>query len=128
MKSERTFYVGAAAVLFIIEVMIALYIHDDFIRPYIGDMLVVILLYCFVRIVFPKGIRFLPLYIFLFAVVVECLQYFNWVKLLGLEHNTFFRILMGSVFDIKDICCYGIGSVLPGVFQAFKTRKAAESE
>lgn len=91
-------------------------------------MLVVILLYCFIRIVFPKGIRLLPLYIFLFAVGVECLQYFNWVKLLGLEHNTFFRILMGSVFDIKDIYCYGIGSVLLGVFQAFKTRKAVESE
>ncbi|WP_313805618.1 DUF2809 domain-containing protein [Flavobacterium sp.] len=35
--------------LFITEVLIAVCIRDNFIRPYLGDVLVVILLYCFLK-------------------------------------------------------------------------------
>ena len=38
-----------ALALFMIEVLIALFVHDSFIRPYLGDFLVVILIYCAVR-------------------------------------------------------------------------------
>ena len=99
-------------VLLIIEVLIALYIHDDFIRPYIGDVLVVMVLYCFVRIFIPNGVKLMPLYIFIFAAGVEVLQYFRLVEVLGLENNRFLRILIGSVFDVKDIICYGVGCAL----------------
>ncbi|MFT5385169.1 MAG: hypothetical protein ACI81W_002574, partial [Saprospiraceae bacterium] len=37
------------AFLFLIEVGIAVFIQDRIIRPYIGDLLVVILIYCFIR-------------------------------------------------------------------------------
>ena len=39
-------YFLVAVALFITEVLIALYVRDDFIRPYVGDFLVVILVYC----------------------------------------------------------------------------------
>ncbi len=107
---QRYPYILLTFLLFSIEVIIALYVHDDFIRPYIGDILVVILLYMFVRIWFPKGIRFLPLYIFLFSILTEWLQYIQIVKLLGLSDVTIFKVLIGSTFDWKDIICYGIGS------------------
>ena len=112
MKPGRLFYLVATIVLLMTEIWIALYVHDDFIRPYIGDLLVVIVIYCFVRIWIPEGKRLLPLYIFLFATAVEVLQYFDLVTILGLEHNRFFRILLGSVFDLKDILCYGVGCIL----------------
>ena len=38
-----------ALLLFIVEVMIALFVHDNFVRPYVGDYLVVMLIYCAVR-------------------------------------------------------------------------------
>ncbi|MGB4439251.1 MAG: DUF2809 domain-containing protein [Sedimentibacter sp.] len=110
MNKMRIKYSVGFLVLLIIEVLIALYIHDDFIRPYIGDVLVVMVLYCFVRIFIPNGVMLMPLYIFIFAAGVEVLQYFSLVEVLGLENNRFLRILIGSVFDVKDIICYGVGS------------------
>lgn len=113
----RFCYAIATILLLIVEVFIALYVHDDFIRPYIGDVLVVIVIYTFIRIWFPKGIRLLPLYVFLFATGVEVLQYFKLVERLGLENNTFMRIVLGSVFDVKDIICYGVGCILLGIWE-----------
>jgi len=112
MNKMRIKYSVGFLVLLITEVLIALYIHDDFIRPYIGDVLVVMVLYYFVRIFIPKGIKLMPLYIFIFAAGVEVLQYFRLVEVLGMENNRFLRILIGSVFDVKDIICYGVGCAL----------------
>ena len=112
MNKTRIKYLMGFLVLLLIEVLIALYIHDDFIRPYIGDVLVVMVLYCFVRIFIPTGVKLMPLYIFIFAVGVEVLQFFRLVEVLGLENNRFLRIMIGSVFDIKDIICYGVGCAI----------------
>ena len=116
----RIKYAIAFGLLLFVEVLIALYVHDTFVRPYVGDMLVVILVYCFTRIFIPERCRLLPLYVFLFAAGVEVLQYFRLVHILGLEHNRFLRIVLGSVFDIKDIICYGVGSILLEAFERIK--------
>lgn len=100
-----------------IEVLIALYVHDAFVRPYVGDMLVVIVVYAAVRIAIPDRCKWLPLYVFLFATGVECLQYINIVDILGVENNRFLRTLIGSVFDIKDILCYAVGCVILAVYE-----------
>ena len=116
-KKKRLIYLMITIMLLIVEVLIARYVHDAFIRPYVGDMLVVILIYTFVRIIIPEKIRLLPFYIFLFAAGVEVLQYFEIVKLLGLEDNQFMSTLIGSVFDLKDIACYGVGCLLLGMYE-----------
>ena len=125
IKTERIKYSILFILFLIIEIIIALFIKDNFIRPYVGDMLVVILLYCLVRIVIPIKYKLLPIYIFLFAIMVEISQYFNIVKFLGLEDNRFFRILIGSVFDVKDIISYGVGCVLLLLYQ-WKLEKKKE--
>ena len=40
------YYFFAALLLFLVELVIALYVKDNFVRPYLGDLLVVILIYC----------------------------------------------------------------------------------
>lgn len=120
---KRLLYLTATIILLAVELFIALYIHDNFIRPYIGDVIVVIVVYTFVRIFIPNGIRLLPLYVFLFAVIVEVLQWFHIVDILGLADNTFLSTLIGGVFDFKDIICYGIGSVLLGIYEYFIKKK-----
>ena len=45
---NKTYFL-LALLLLLAEVLIALYLHDALIRPYGGDFLVVILLYCFVK-------------------------------------------------------------------------------
>ena len=114
---KRFFNVMLFLILLILEVLIAMYVHDNFVRPYIGDVLVVIVLYFAVRSVWPAGLTHLPLILFLFAACVEILQYFNLPQLLGLQDYTFFRILLGSTFDVKDILCYGVGCIFLFLYQ-----------
>ncbi|SCP98501.1 ribosomal maturation YjgA family protein [Anaerobium acetethylicum] len=116
-RKLRIRYALAFVMLLGIEVLIALFVHDAFIRPYVGDVLVVAVLYAAVRIVIPDRCRLLPLYIFLFAAMVECLQYFELVRLLGVADNAFLRVLIGSVFDWKDVLCYGAGCILLGIYE-----------
>ena len=63
---KRIFYIISFLVIFCIEVLIALYVCDNFVRPYIGDVLVVVLVYSFVRIFLPTGIPRMPFYVFLY--------------------------------------------------------------
>ena len=111
IKKIRVKYAVITLLLLVIGVLIALFVHDKFIRPYIGDVLVTVLICVFLRIFIPKGVKLLPLYVFIFAAGVEVLQYFRIVEMLGLSDNRFFSILIGSVFDVKDIVCYGVGCV-----------------
>lgn len=115
---KRLVYLLATIILLITEVLIALYVHDDFIRPYVGDALVVIVLYTLVRILIPEKGRLLPLYIFLFAVAVEILQGIHIVNILGVADNRFLRTLIGDSFDIKDILCYGVGCILLWLYES----------
>lgn len=115
-------YAFITLVLLVVEVLIALFVHDKFIRPYVGDVLVTILICCFLRIFICQGVRLLPLYVFVFAAGVEVLQYFRIVELLGLSDNRFFSILIGSVFDVRDIVCYGVGCVAVFVVERMRRR------
>jgi len=124
MTRKRIAYIIAFLLFFIIELVIALYVRDRFIRPYIGDMLVVVLVYCFVRIFVPDKYRLMPLYVFLFACFIEGLQYLDIVKVMGLEQNRIMRTVIGSVFDWKDIFCYGAGCIILGIYEVYGCRRA----
>lgn len=110
MKISKN-YLFAFVCLFIIEVIIALFVHDNIIRPYIGDFLVVILLYTLIRAFIGKPIKNLPVYIFLFAFAVEMAQYFRIIEILNLSDNKFAVTIIGTSFDIKDIICYLVGAL-----------------
>lgn len=122
-KQRRRMYVAATIVLLAIEIGIALFIHDDFIRPYVGDMLVVVLIYTFVRIFIPEGVRLLPLWVFVFAAGVEVLQYFRIGEVLGLSDNRILSVVIGSTFDVKDIVCYGVGCGLIFLYECLYERR-----
>ena len=108
---KRIPYAIAFAVILLLEILIALFVRDAFIRPYGGDILVTILICCFVRVFFPTGVRLLPVYVFLFAALVEYGQYFDFVRLIGLADSAFFSILLGRSFSWIDILCYGAGCI-----------------
>ena len=110
-RKLRMWYSIAFIVIFAIEVLIALFVRDGFIRPYGGDILVTVLICCFARIFFPQKIKSLPVLVFLFALAVEIGQYFDFVTFLGLGEIRFFRILLGTSFSVLDILCYGIGCI-----------------
>ena len=111
-RSCRVLWALLAVALFAIEVLIAVFVRDDIIRPYGGDVLVTLLIGCAVRVVFPRGIKLLPFYVFVFASAVEVGQYFDFVSMLGLDRIEFFRVLLGQTFSPEDIVCYAIGCVI----------------
>ena len=118
--NKRILYAITTIILLVIEVLIALFVHDSIIRPYVGDVLVVVVIYTFVRIFVPERVVFLPLYIFVFSVGVELLQLVNIVDKLGLSDNRFFSVLIGTVFDIKDVICYAVGCLILGGYEVIK--------
>lgn len=120
---KRIPYLTATFVLFAVEVFIALFVHDRFIRPFVGDVLVVILIYTFIRIFIPEKIRPLPLFIFIFAAGVEVAQYFKIVEVLGLQDNKVMSTIIGTSFDIRDILCYFVGCVICGIWEYVRYRK-----
>jgi len=108
-RRARLCYCIASAALLLLIVFIAMFVHDRFVRPYGGDVLITIFICCFVRIFFQGKIKLLPIWVFLFAVAVEVGQYFGIVDIIGLGHIRFFRILIGTSFSWADIICYAVG-------------------
>ncbi len=98
-----------SVVLFAILVFIALFIRDSFIRPFLGDVLVVIWLYYLVSTVWDACPVKLVFIVVTFAFMVEISQYFQVVKLFGLESNPVLRIVLGATFDWLDLLAYTLG-------------------
>lgn len=108
----RIIYGVLFLVILIIEIGIALFVRDNFIRPYVGDMFVTVLICCFVRVFIPEKFNIAPLFVFLFSSIVEIGQYFDFVKLLGLDNSLLISTLLGRTFSVADIICYGIGCII----------------
>jgi len=111
MKSKRILFFCLFVATFLLLAYIALFVDDRFVRPYLGDVLVVICIYFLAKVFFPSKHRLMALYIFVFAVFVEITQLLGLVKFLGLENNQVARIVLGGVFDWIDIGCYAAGCI-----------------
>lgn len=107
----RAGYALAAVVLLVCEVLIALYVRDDFLRPYGGDILVTALLCCLLRAAVPARIPYLPFWVFLFAAAVEMAQALGIASLIP-QGWTVVRVAVGSSFSVWDIVCYAAGCLL----------------
>ncbi len=111
MRNRRILYLLIFCGLLGVEVGIALFVNDAFVRPYVGDMLVTLLLCCLFRVIVPDKVPLLPVYVFVFAACVEIGQYFDLVALLGLADNRIISIALGRTFSWMDLVCYAVGCV-----------------
>ena len=102
-------YFWIAILIFITEVLIALFVNDRIIRPYGGDFLVVIMLYCLIRSFVIWSVNITALLVLIFAYSLEVLQYFNYVDLLGLGSFPIARIVLGTSFQWGDMLAYSLG-------------------
>ncbi len=109
MRLRNKTYLILAAVLFLTEILIALFLHDSFIRLFIGDVLVIILIYCTLRIFLRIEYWRAAIGVLLFACCIEILQYFDYVAILGLEKYRILSIAMGRTFEWTDFGAYYTG-------------------
>lgn len=105
----RTAYALAAIVLFVVEVLIALFVRDAFVRPYLGDVLAVMLVYTVLRAATPLEVASALGIALAIALVIEVAQALNLLGALGLADDRFARIVLGGAFDMLDIAAYCAG-------------------
>lgn len=117
------FYFIWFVAFFAIEVLIALYVKDAFIRPYLGDTFVVILIYCFIRSFLNLRVWATIIGVLLFSYSVETMQYFNVVELLGLADYKLARIVIGTSFAWGDMLAYTAGAVIIAVVEYYRFSK-----
>lgn len=108
LQFNRTYF-AFTVFLFLLETAIALFVHDNFIRPYFGDFLVVMLLYCFLKSFIKVSVWAAAGLVLLFAFAIEIAQYFNMVEKLGLEHYKIAKVVLGNSFAWMDLLAYVLG-------------------
>lgn len=113
MKPTVTYFLIAILILGI-EILIALYVRDQLVRPFLGDTLVIILLYSFVLFwfsVFQLDVSKLKvaLYVLLFAFLVEFAQWVHILDILDLRKFKIARIVLGTSYDWRDLIAYVAG-------------------
>jgi len=117
-------YLIASIILFIVEVLIAIFLKDGFIRHTFGDYLAVILLYC----MFKSCIKTKPFYIAIVVLIIsygiEFLQLTNFLEIINLDNNKLAKIILGSTFSFSDLIAYTLGFISILIFE-FQTQKHA---
>lgn len=108
MWGFRKGYFLIACGLLLLEVLIALYMHDRFVRPYAGDFLATILVYCLFSSFVRASAGRLAAAALAFSYLIEGLQYFNLLDRLG-WHSRAAHILFGSHFEWSDLLAYTLG-------------------
>ncbi|MBM9577546.1 DUF2809 domain-containing protein [Leptospira sp. 201903070] len=93
-------------------VIVQFFDSNRLIRGFLGDLIIVMVLYSFFKSIADFDPVKLSISIILFSFVLETLQYFKIVRLLGFQENYLTRIIFGSVFDPLDLLAYLIGVFL----------------
>lgn len=119
-------YLLLAGGIFLIEVVIAAFVHDRWVRPFGGDLLVVMLLHFLARGVSAVSARTAAIGTFIFACAVEAGQWLQLAQRLGVERHWIGRLLLGTTFHWGDIVVYGLGAGLAWwVDQKLSLRRSA---
>jgi uncharacterized protein DUF2809 len=109
----RPNYLVVATALFVVEVAIARgYIPGAFVRNSVGDVLVIALLYFFVRGVTRSTCSVALVAVLAVGLTAEVLQYLHLADLLGLKQGSLPYVVLGNTFSYSDLLMYGIGGVL----------------
>ena len=117
-------YLLLGILLFIIEVFIALFVKDDFIRPYFGDFIVVILIYCTVKAFFSIKVIKTAIGVLIFAYFIELLQFLDFIKIVGLEDIQIAKVILGTSFSWTDILHYSLGILFVLVIEKLLNKRS----
>jgi hypothetical protein len=112
-------YILLTLLLLVIEITIAVFVHDQFIRPFFGDFLDVIFVYCGLRI-FKQNILKTALMSLFIAYFIEILQYFKFIEITGLIKFKMLAVVIGNSFSWLDMLAYSLGFVFIVLIENFE--------
>lgn len=110
--NRRIIFGLLSLLLLCVEILIGLYSHG-WVRNYVGDLLVVILIYTIIRTTspyHPSKWYILPTIVLAFSFCVEFVQLWGFCDRFGIT-NRFLRILIGTGFSVIDLVSYTIGVI-----------------
>lgn len=123
--NRRLLYGIATLLLLGIEILIGLY-AGGWVRAYLGDVLVVILLYTILRTISvnkPSKWFILPTAILIFSFIVEFLQLWGFCDRFGITNNLL-RIIIGTGFSYIDLICYAVGVIPCYIVEFFRFHRS----
>lgn len=126
MRGFHKGYLGWAALLLTLEVIIATFVRDQFVRPYVGDFLATILLYCLVKGLWQLPVGRALVRVLLLSYAIEIGQYLHLVEHLGLAKWRVVRIVLGSSFAWADMLAYTLGALLALAVERGRVAPAAQ--
>ena len=91
-------YFALTVILFVIEICIAIFVNDAFVRPFLGDVIVVWFMYYFIRSFIAIKPIYIAFFTLLFSFAVEIGQYFKLIEILGLQENKWRGLLLARPF------------------------------
>ena len=110
--SSRPKHLLIALLVFLAEILVATtFSHIQFIRSFLSDFLVVILIYHLIKAFLDLPPVSLALGVFFFSCVVEVSQYFHLADALGLPRGSLLSVLLGNSFSWLDLLMYLLGCV-----------------
>lgn len=113
-------YFICTILLLVTEILIAIY-TTNWIRAYFGDFLVVILLHCFVLSFINMNKKYVFTAVLLFSYLVETLQYYKFVEIIGLQNSPIANTLIGNSFSWIDMLMYTLGVLFVAMIEQFNS-------
>ncbi|RYH75523.1 DUF2809 domain-containing protein [Flavobacteriaceae bacterium 144Ye] len=123
LKFNKTYF-AFFTLLLVVEIAIAIFLKEGFIRHTFGDYLVVILMYTCIRSFSNIKPLAVAVGVLLFAFSIEFLQLFNLLDVLNLRDSHLAKLILGSTFHISDLIAYTLGVLTILCIEHLKTLKS----
>lgn len=123
MSRARWTYLLVASLLLGVEILIGLFVRDAWLRPYGGDVLATIFVYCLLRGLTGGTVGRSLLLALLISYGIELGQYMRLVDHLGLGRYQVARVVLGSTFAWSDMLAYTIGAGIVLAIESFAKNK-----
>jgi len=122
--NRRNIYILILFMSFIFCALIVAFFEGNLlIRGFIGDVIVIILLYTFIKSFKDVNTKKLSIFVFFLSWFIEISQYFKFIEFIGLSNYRMARVVLGTTFDSKDLIAYTIGVIVIYLFDSNLTTK-----
>ncbi len=115
-------YFLLAAGLLGLETGIARFAHDRFVRPYVGDFLATILLYCLLKSGWSAPAGRVGAVALLLSYAIELAQLAHLLRWVGWQQSPVARLVLGSQFEWGDMLAYTLGAAVVLAIEAARAR------
>lgn len=105
----RRGYALAFVLILAVELAIARFAHDRFVRPFVGDVLAVIGVFCGLRALLRASWPAAAIAAVALGFVIEGLQALALPARLGIAPGNAVGVVLGSTFDPLDLLAYAVG-------------------